>query len=155
MNIHTHTHTHTHTDTHTHIHTHLPTTTNYTSLPTGLWTINLYKISLTLLQLSMRLVSNHILLKISRTGSPRRKLRWEGDREIRIWQWCAYEQENQQTNDNVLDSVLTMTVWLNYELKMLHNLMRGRQRETTKDRYWQRDRQTDRHACGQTDREDQ
>ena len=23
---------------------------------------------------------------------------------------CAYEQENQQTNDNVLDSVLTMTV---------------------------------------------
>ena len=23
---------------------------------------------------------------------------------------CAYEQENQQTNDDVLDSVLTMTV---------------------------------------------
>ena len=35
---------------------------------------------------------------------------------------CACEQENQQTNDNVLDSVLTMTVWLNYELKMLRNL---------------------------------
>ena len=32
---------------------------------------------------------------------------------------CAYEQENQQTNDNVLDAVLTMTVCLNYEVKML------------------------------------
>ena len=35
---------------------------------------------------------------------------------------CVYEQENEQTNDDVLDSVLTMTVWLNYELKMLRNL---------------------------------
>ena len=35
---------------------------------------------------------------------------------------CAYEQENHQTNDNVLDSVLTMTVWVNYELKMLRSL---------------------------------
>ena len=35
---------------------------------------------------------------------------------------CAYQQESQQTNDNVLDSVLTMTEWMNYELKMLRNL---------------------------------
>ena len=34
----------------------------------------------------------------------------------------AYEQENQQTNDDVLDSVLTVTVCLNYELKMLRNV---------------------------------
>ena len=34
---------------------------------------------------------------------------------------CAYKQENQQTND-VLDSVPTMTVRPNYELKMLRNL---------------------------------
>ena len=34
----------------------------------------------------------------------------------------AYEQENQQTNDNVLEWVLTMTVCLNYELQMLRNL---------------------------------
>ena len=33
---------------------------------------------------------------------------------------CAYEQEKQQTNDYVLDSVLT--VLLNFELKMLRNL---------------------------------
>ena len=36
----------------------------------------------------------------------------------------TYEQENQQTNDDVayLTQVLTMTVWLNYELEMLLNL---------------------------------
>ena len=34
----------------------------------------------------------------------------------------AYEQESLQTNDDVLDWVLTMTVCLNYELKMLRKL---------------------------------
>jgi len=34
----------------------------------------------------------------------------------------TYEQENHQTNDNVLDYVLTMTVCLNYDTEMLRNL---------------------------------
>ena len=37
--------------------------------------------------------------------------------------YYAYEQENQQTKDDVLDQILTMTVSLNYELEMLRNLM--------------------------------
>ena len=34
----------------------------------------------------------------------------------------TYEQENQQTNADVLDYVLTMTVYLNYDIEMLRNL---------------------------------
>ena len=30
----------------------------------------------------------------------------------------TYEQENQQTNDDVLDLVLTMTVYLNYDTEI-------------------------------------
>ena len=46
----------------------------------------------------------------------------------------AYEQENQQTNDNVLEWVLTMTVCLNCELEMLRNLKAFyREREKKKE----------------------
>ena len=73
----------------------------------------------------------------------------------------THEQENHQTNDDVLDLVLTMTVCLNYDIEMLRSSLslkvawRGREggeRERERERERQRQRQRQReqqskHTC--------
>ena len=45
---------------------------------------------------------------------------------------CEYE--NHQTNDDVLDQVLTMTVCLNYDIEMLRNLKATQFKERERER---------------------